>query len=557
MQKMVRTAAIAGSALATMSLLYAQRGAGDWMTIGNDGQRSSWVRNDPKISIETMRKPGFQLVWKVKLKNEARQLNSLTPPALFDFFIGHRGFRSLGFFGGSSNNVVGLDIDLARTEWEKSFGAPSAAGATIPCPGGMTSSVARPAAPGYPPPAGRGFGRGNPAKSGVGEPLEGAVTLRQTPPSAPPPPPPAAAPGRRTAPPPNPFARGPQYVHAITADGKFHSLYVSNGEEPNPPLDFLPANAHAVGLFVFDNTAYVATVNGCGGVESGIWALHIPTKKVTHWKAPANVAGTMGFAVGPDGAIYVAAGPELVALEPGTLAVRATYNAGKQFTSSPVVFEFKNRDLIAAATADGRLHLLDAAALSGPRPAISAAFSSPDFATGALASWQDSEGTRWLLAPAGGAIAAGAGFSVNGAATNGAIAAFRVVEESGALALKPAWVSRDLVSPLRPAIVNGVAFALSSGEYRTTEGLTAALRAQRSSKAVLYALDPADRQRVVEQRRDDRLVCPQRRPRSGRRPRLCRRPRRHAVRLRLLHGALTDAEDPRVGQVTGLPAGVR
>ena len=458
------------------------------MTIGNDAQRSSWVRSDPKISIESLAKPGFQVVWKVKLKNEARQLSSLTPPALFDFYIGYRGFRSLGFFGGSSNNVIALDVDLARMEWEKSFGAPPSTNATIPCPGGMTSSVARPAAPGYPPPGGRGPGRGNPAKPGVGEPLEGAVTLR-TPPPSPPPPPPAAA-ARRTAPPPNPFARGPQYVHAITADGKFHSLYVSNGEEPNPPLDFLPANAHAAGLYIFDNTAYVATLNGCGGVEAGIWALNIADKKVTHWKAPANVAGTMGFAVGPEGVIYVAAGSQLFALEPGTLSVRATYNGGKQFTSSPVVFEFQKRDLIAAATADGRLHLLDAAALSGPQPAISAAFSSTDFATGALASWQDAAGTRWLLAPAGGAIAAAAGFSGSGAVTRGAIAAFRVVEENGAAALKPAWVSRDLVSPLTPAIVNGVVFALSSGEDRTTN-LSAALRAQRSSKAVLYALDPA------------------------------------------------------------------
>jgi hypothetical protein len=52
-------------------------------------------------------------------------------------------------------------------------------------------------------------------------------------------------------------------VNAITADGKFHSMYVSNGDEPNPPIDFLPANANARGLIVFDKTAYVA-INGCG-----------------------------------------------------------------------------------------------------------------------------------------------------------------------------------------------------------------------------------------------------------------------------------------------------
>ena len=91
------------------------------MTVGNDAQRSFWVRRDAKISPETMRKPGFELVWKMKLKNEARQLVSVTPPVLFDFYISYRGFRSLGFVGGSSGNVTGIDIDLARIEWEKAF----------------------------------------------------------------------------------------------------------------------------------------------------------------------------------------------------------------------------------------------------------------------------------------------------------------------------------------------------------------------------------------------------------------------------------------------------
>ena len=45
-------------------------------------------------------------------------------------------------------------------------------------------------------------------------------------------------------------------------------------------------------------------------------------------------------------------------------------------------------------------------------------------------------------------------------------------------------------SPVSPAIVNGVVFAVSSGEYRTADaGVSAAQRAQRSKPAVLYALD--------------------------------------------------------------------
>jgi len=447
------------------------RGGGDWMTIGNDAQRSHWVRGDAKISPQTMQKPGFEMVWKVKMNMQARQMNSLTPPALIDFYIGYRGFRTLGFFGASSDKVIAIDTDLARLEWEKGFGAPTSSG-TAQCPGGMTSSVARPTFTAYPGAfTARGFGRGGAAKSGVGEPFEGAVTLKPAAPPPPPPPAPSARPGRAAAPAPNPFARAPQYVHAVTADGKFHSMYLSNGDEPNPPVDFLPPNANAIGLILYGGHAYVATVNGCGGADNGVWALELQSKKVTQWKSTSgNIAGTEGFAAGPDGTLYVAAGNELVALEAGTLKPKSSFKAGsRSFTSSPVVFEYKDKDLIAAATSDGRLVVLDAGSLGNATPlAQSEVHSKPGFAAGALASWQDSSGARWILAPA----------APEG--KTGAIVAWKVVEKGSGIALETGWVSRDMAHPLTPAIVNGVIFALDGGSS--------------SGNAVLYALDSSGKE---------------------------------------------------------------
>ena len=82
--------------------------------------------------------------------------------------------------------------------------------------------------------------------------------------------------------------------------------------------------------------------------------------------------------------------------------------------------------------------------------------------------------------------------STNGAVTNGAIAAYKLVDQAGAPTLQPAWTSRDMVSPTPPTIVNGVVFAISSGEYRAADAqMTAAQRVQRSKPAVLYALDAA------------------------------------------------------------------
>ena len=56
-------------ALLSQSVAQAQRGVGDWTTGGFDAQRSHWVRNDAKISVESMRKPGFALDWKLNLND--------------------------------------------------------------------------------------------------------------------------------------------------------------------------------------------------------------------------------------------------------------------------------------------------------------------------------------------------------------------------------------------------------------------------------------------------------------------------------------------------------
>lgn len=467
--KLTRASVAVGCVLGTAGLLHAQRGSGDWMTAGYDAQRSSWVRGDGKISPETMAKPGFQFLWKMKLKNTPRQMSSLTSPALIDFYIGYRGFRTLGFFGGSANSVTGIDTDIAVREWEKTIAPNPAAPGTGPCPGGMTSTVTRPTNTGYPPATfGRG-GRGTPAKSGVGEPGQGAVTIRNTPP----PPPVAAAPAptnRRVAPAPNPFARTPQYVLALDSEGKLHSMYLSNGDEPNAAVTFLPANANAQGLIAFENHAYAATVNNCGGTPDGVWSLDLKEGKVSSWKSPAPIAGTMGPAASPEGVLYVASGDKLISVDGTGLTQTGAYSGGAKFATSALVFEHKGKDLVAAATADGKIHVVDAAL----RKAVAVSAGGSPLADGAMASWQDAAGTRWFLLPVNGPVS---GFkNTNGAVTSGAIAAWKMVEQGNSLSIEPGWVSRDMVSPTTPIIVNGVVFALSSGKSKR-------------APAVLYAID--------------------------------------------------------------------
>ncbi len=498
-----------GCGLAWLVVAKAQgRGGGDWMTSNGDAQRSAWVRADAKISPATMQKPGFKFLWKLKLNNQPKQLNSLTPPSTLERLIGYRGFRMLGFVGGSSDNVITIDTDLGRMEWEKHLAssAPPQAG-TLACPGGMTTSVVRPTLAAIPALAGGGGGggRSNPAKSAVGEPGKGAVTLAlvQPAPAGPPPSQPPANPPRPNPanPPGGQFGRGPFLVYALASDGKLHGMHLSNGADFEPPVNFLPPNANANGLIVVDNVAYVVTEGNCGSAPNGVWALDLASKQVSTWKA--NVAGQAGPVFGGDGTVYVAttSGGEspnsLVALETGTLKVKGWYSAGNQeFSATPVIFEYKGKTLIAATTKDGRVHLLDSTSLGGAdhKTALStttASLKTADFAPGALASWQDRSGTRWILAPTVGTQAAELGFKPsNGAVTKGAVVAWKVVEQNGATTLEPDWVSRDLNTPLVPTIINGVVFVTSSGEFRTSDSKVAATqRALRSSRAVLYALD--------------------------------------------------------------------
>src|ERR1035437_3896827 len=58
------------------------RGNANWTTAGYDAQRSFWVRTDPKISADSLSKPGFGFLWKIKLEG------SLTAMVVLDPYIG-------------------------------------------------------------------------------------------------------------------------------------------------------------------------------------------------------------------------------------------------------------------------------------------------------------------------------------------------------------------------------------------------------------------------------------------------------------------------------------
>jgi hypothetical protein len=454
------------------------RGGGAWNTAGADAQRSSWARTDTRINSTSM--PGFAFLWKVKLANDAKQQYALSPAVMVDSYIGYRGFRSYAFVGGASNNVMALDTDIGRMEWTKNFGPTGQS--TAACPGAMTAGVTRTATLGFPAAAagGRGRGGGRGAASGVSEPEAGAITIGQGRPAGRGPlqliPGGRGASGTAGRGPAAGFGGGrggprpPDAVYAVTTDGMLHTLYISNGQDAKPPVRFLPANANASGLILIDNVIYATTSGNCGGVSNGVWAIDTAeaSPTVAHWSTNGGgVAGNFGAAFGPGESVYVATGDgeyspaalsdSVVSLETKTLKMKDWFTPGKsEFTSSPVVFEMKEGDkdqLIAAANKDGKIYILSSESLGGADHKTPLASASIGSAAHSLASWQDSAGTRWILA-----------------GTDGNVTALKVTMQNGKPSIQTGWTSRALTSPVGPIVINGIVFAASTGSSSVLYG---------------------------------------------------------------------------------------
>jgi len=494
-----------GTALLGASL-HAQTGrVVDWFTHSGNPQRTGWQKNEDTITKENVK--DFKLLWKLQLDNEQKALYSIFEPLIVGNMITNRGFKELAIVAGSSDNLYAIDADLGKILWRKHFSysssTPQSKNSNWLCPGGLTAT------PVIPPPL--------------------AFTGRAATPAPPPPAPNAAAP--RPPAPPRPATIFPvKPVFVVSSDGSLHQLNLSNGEDMAPPAKFLPPNGKPYSLNMVDNVIYAATGQGCGGNPNGVWSidLNTPEKKVESFATKGGgIWGLGGTAIGTDGTIYAEIGDgkwdppkgiysdTVVALTPKDLKLKDWYTPSNHvwitkrdldMNVTPVVFPYQGRDLIAAAGKEGRLYLLDSKALGGAdhrTPLFRTELLSNeevDFAGlgiwGSLASWEDSNGTRWLLAPIWGPLTQNVKYPLtNGDAPHGSIAAFKVEEKNGKTVLTPAWVSRDLIIPAPPVIANGVVFALSSGEFvrqanENKGGLySSQQRAEQSVHAVLYALD--------------------------------------------------------------------
>src|SRR4030095_4675957 len=78
-KKILTTTAFACAAAATCLFAQVGRVTCEWLNSNGDAQRTSWIRTDPGISVDTMSKPGFEQQWTMKLDNVARGGSDILP----------------------------------------------------------------------------------------------------------------------------------------------------------------------------------------------------------------------------------------------------------------------------------------------------------------------------------------------------------------------------------------------------------------------------------------------------------------------------------------------
>jgi outer membrane protein assembly factor BamB len=448
--------------------------AAEWPTGSFDQQRDGWQRNETKLTVDNAK--NLRLLWKLKTDNQPMGMQSFREPVIVAGVHTAGGVKTLAIFAGSSNAVFAIDVDNGSLVWQKDLK----------------------------------WSSDKPLEAGQGAGFICNNALTATPVVT-------------------PAGAAQRWVYVLSNDGYLHAMDPASGEEKELAIQMVPGiYGKAYGLNLVNNVVYTVTGQGCHGVLNELYAVDLTTKKAfSSTPGQGGIFGTAGAAIGSDGTIYFETGDGVYDVAAGKLSttVQAYTSADDHLTlkdyytpsnhawltkrdldmnTTPVVFPYKGRDLLVGSGKEGRYFLMDSKSLGGAdhetplyrTPLVSN--KNVNFQTegswGSFASWEDKDGTRWVLAPIGGPVAVD--FPINyGPTPNGGIVALKVTDAGGKTQLTPAWVSRDMMSAEPPVVANGVVYVLAAGEFTAQAndedgGLYSfEERVKRSIPAKLYALD--------------------------------------------------------------------
>lgn len=449
----------------------------DWLTDGGDSKRTAWQRDESTFTLENVHQT--KLLWKIKLDNEPRQMHSLFPALIAGRVDTANGPKQIALVTGVSDNVYAIDVEQGELLWKKQFEntwtqQPGARAHYMLCPGGIMAT-----------------------------PVIG----------------PADAPGKYT-------------IYAASWDGRLHRLNLADGNEVAPPAKFMPPDGKPYALNLVDNVIYTHSAQGCGGNPNMVYTYDLATDKVGSWgPAGGGMWGRTGPAISSDKVLYTGTGdgpwdpengifgngiigvqqnPDTKALELvdyyGPSNAEWLWKRDLDMQVTPAIFPYKGRELMVDAGKECRVYLMDTESIGGddhrtPLYRTPLICNEPvNFASagiwGSMATWEDSDGTRWVLTPIWGPKHSQFHAPIeHGEVKDGAIVAFKVEDRDGETWLEPAWISRDMNRAEPPVIANGIIFAYGNGEdthqamYDVGLTNTAEERIAGSTHAVLYALD--------------------------------------------------------------------
>jgi outer membrane protein assembly factor BamB len=456
----------------------------DWLTDGGDNQRTGWNRNEKILTKDNVK--DLKLLWKIETGNGPRALHALMPVLVVARLNTADGVKQVGFVNGISDNLYSFDVETGKMRWQKhwTYDAPST-------PGG-------------------GFGQrepSDPKRLGFLRPGGSSDTPVIGP---------ADAQGRRP-------------VYFVTGDGMLHILNAADGEDLQPPYMFHTGKGWALNLV--DNVLWMA--NTYAGISIAAVDLNDPKHKVMTYNAGSGGAwGRRGAVIDSTGTAFSTTGDGVydptsdpprygnsvigVRIVNGSLQLKDYYTPTNwdwlrkrdlDPNNTPTIFTYKGRELMAASGKECRMYLLDPKSLGGADHQTPM-YKTPLFCNeevdfqdagswGALSTWEDASGTRWVYAPFWGPAHSQFTFPITNtpATQDGGVAAFKLEEKGGALQFAPAWVSRDMKRGEPVIIVNGMVFGYGSGEETKQSwrdvGLQfdSTIRASRGTRATIYALD--------------------------------------------------------------------
>jgi outer membrane protein assembly factor BamB len=437
----------------------------DWLTWGGSPDRSGWARSETILSKDNVAK--MELKWMAQLDNPASDtvLSAVTAPLVAENIPTAQGRKSLIFVVGSADIVYALDEASGAVVWQKKFENTlrPRQNASVSCPNTQNATPVI-------------------DKAGI------------------------------------------IYVTPATASFAAESY---RWIEAHAPLDFVTPFVRDWSLNLVDGVIVTTFGRGCGGV-SGMTDLpaaeiaSIDVKDPAHPRKKFNTStgrpngawGRGSTTVGPrgiyvmtaDGAIDPSSnlfGESFMIFDPKTMGV-VDYFTPKNWqylnekdldlgSASPLVFSFRNWQLVAGIAKEGVLYLLDGKSLGG------ADHQTPLFVSqrwandevllygrgvwGAMATWEDPQGQRWLYVPIWGPPTTPLPKFKNiyGTQESGSIMAFQLGVDNEKPSLNPMWISESMSVPDPPVVANGVVFSVSTGENPRQAGWAGNNRGDRAA----------------------------------------------------------------------------